>query len=125
MQPVIDLGVTRESPAQYFALQLRQLDLLIGDGVVRSHAGLLECDLVVLPAEVAQRESARGREVIERPMAAAFELGDPVAQVMPAGNRCRLREIDVRLVLCVDPGIAEIADTPGGLERGPAGVPLQ
>ena len=109
MQPVVDLRIARETSAKYFSLQLRQLDLLIRHRVIRSCAGLLERDLIVLPAYVAQCHSSRGRKVtfIQRPLAAAFELGDAFAQVVPARDRRGISEVNVRFVARVQVRIAE------------------
>src|SRR3984957_4207810 len=75
VQPVVNLWVAICSPAEHLRLQLRQLDLLIGYRIVGHGAGLLDHDLIVLPAQVAPYQRSSGGKIIQRPVAAAFEFG--------------------------------------------------
>src|ERR1039457_402127 len=116
VQPVVHLRLARETPAKQLSLQLPQLDLLIRHRIIRRRTRPLNHNLSVLPADVAQRQSPRTGELLQRPVAAAFELGRTFAQVVSARNRGRLGEIDVSVIASVQVGIAEIADTSARLQ---------
>src|SRR5712671_5054572 len=73
VKPVLDLRITGYDPAEELALQLRKLELLIGNRVFGRAVGLSECDLIVLPTQVTKSQHSGSRKLLERPVAAAFE----------------------------------------------------
>ena len=117
MQPVVYLRVAAKISAKQLSLQLRQLDLIIRQRVFRCRASFLKRNLIVLPRYVAEHQSSRTSELLQRPVSAASKVGEPFSQIVPSGNRCSLRAIDVSFVACVQVRIVEIADASARRER--------
>src|ERR1700727_3679710 len=125
MQPVVAPGTAAETSAEQLSLQFRQLNLLVGHRVVGESIDLLDYDLVVLPTHIAQGERARGCEVVKRPMAASFEIGDTVAKIF-APYHCRgLLQVEVRVITRVQMRIAKVAKASSAFYVRAPGSPCQ
>ena len=120
MQPVVNLGISGKGSAEQFALQLLKFELIFAQRIVRECVGVLENELLILPGEIFHGDRTICREIAQRPVTIALEVGAAFAQFLPSRNRSRLTQIHMRLITRVDAWIAEIADATARRKRRPA-----
>src|SRR4029077_5556316 len=61
--------------------------------------------------EVIQEDLSSRREITRGPGTAAASLEDPVPYFVAARNRCRFLEVQRKVVIGFDPGLAKISDS--------------